>query len=41
MGTYRIVVRIRASNVNREYLFAFRLEYLSNDFAKFLLRASA
>ncbi len=41
MSTYRIVVRVRASNVNREYRFAFRLEYLSNDFAKFQLTASA
>lgn len=40
MGTYRIVVRVRASNVNREHRFAFRLEYLSNDFAKFHLQAS-
>ncbi len=39
MGTYRIVVRVRASNVNREYRFAFKLEYLSNDFAKFQLNA--
>jgi len=41
MGTYRIVVRIRASNVNREYRSAFRLEYLSDDFAKFQLKASS
>jgi len=40
MGSYRIVVRVRASNVNREYCFAFRLEYLSNDFAKFQLKAT-
>lgn len=38
MGTYRIVVRVRASNINHDYHRAFRLEYLSNDFARFQLR---
>jgi hypothetical protein len=41
MGAYRIIVRIRASNVNHEYPFVFRLEDLSNDFAKFQLKAIA
>jgi hypothetical protein len=41
MGTYRVVIRVRASNVNREECFSFRLEYLSEDFAKFQLKAIA
>jgi hypothetical protein len=41
MGTYRVVVRVRASNVNHECRFIFKLEYLSNDFAKFQLAAAA
>lgn len=37
-GTYRIVIRVQASNINHEYRHALRLEYLSNDFAKFQLQ---
>jgi hypothetical protein len=35
-GTYRVLVRVRGSSVERER--AFKLEYLDNDFAKFALQ---
>jgi hypothetical protein len=35
--TYRIEVRVKGSNVN--HMQAFKLEYFSNDFAKFQLQA--
>jgi len=37
MGTYRIVVRVQASNRADEYKQASKLEYLSSDFSKFQL----
>jgi len=40
MGTYRIIIRVRASNLPDEHQQAFKLEYLSNDFAKFQLQAT-